>query len=102
MPFRFDQDSYKSDDSGSNYSTSAGVKEEMHRKQEVQDEEGGESEELQDEKGGRTERVMAPMLMMTTIARRRRRSRSITTSFQGRCRSRTRRTRSRRVLRIKQ
>ncbi|KAJ7801243.1 hypothetical protein B0H14DRAFT_3783852 [Mycena olivaceomarginata] len=44
------KDSYKSDDSGSNYSTSAGVKEEMRRKQEVQDEVGGESEELQDEK----------------------------------------------------
>jgi hypothetical protein len=51
LSFRLDQDSYESDDSGSNYSTSAGVTEEMRRKQEVQDEEGGESEELQDEKG---------------------------------------------------
>ncbi|KAJ7337632.1 hypothetical protein DFH08DRAFT_1014903 [Mycena albidolilacea] len=55
LSFRLDQDSYESDDSGSNYSTSAGVKEEMCRKQEVQDEEGGESEELQDEKGGELE-----------------------------------------------
>jgi hypothetical protein len=55
LSFRVDQDSYESDDSGSNYSTSAGVKEEMRRKQQVQDEEGGESKELQDEKGGELE-----------------------------------------------
>ncbi|KAJ7878485.1 hypothetical protein B0H14DRAFT_2567176 [Mycena olivaceomarginata] len=39
LSFRVDQDGYDSDDSGSNYSTSAGVKEEMLRKQELQDEE---------------------------------------------------------------
>jgi hypothetical protein len=55
LSFRVDQDSYKSDDSGSNYSNSAGVKEEMCRKQEAQDKEGGESEELQDKKGGELE-----------------------------------------------
>jgi hypothetical protein len=55
VSFRVDQDGYDSDDSGSNYSTSAGVKEGMRRKQELQDEEGEALEELQDEKGGELE-----------------------------------------------